>query len=123
MGTTVVVSIVRLVQGDVSREVFLCWGAVLWIVVFGAPVGSLMLTRERETLFRRLFYMLAVGQFAIFAVLKIQGNLQAWAVICSVMLSAGFCVALHAFQCCRSRSAVSTGVPSDIAVTEGMPPM
>merc|ERR1712032_265111 len=57
--TTVVVTVIRVVQGDVSREVFLCWGAVLWIVVFGAPIGSLVLTAPRERLFRRLFYVLA----------------------------------------------------------------
>lgn len=111
--TTVVIAIVRLVQGDISRESFLCWGAVLWIVVFGAPVGSLVLTKSRETIFRRLFYALAVGQFATFAVLKVKGNLQAWAVICSIMVGTGLCVALHAFSRCRSSAKLTS---CDVAV-------
>merc|ERR1719469_290108 len=72
--STVVVSAIRLVQGDIDREVFLCWGAVLWIVVFGAPIGSLVITPQRETFFRRLVYLLSVVQFATFPVLKIKGN-------------------------------------------------
>merc|ERR1712032_963125 len=94
--TTVVVTVIRLVQGDIAREVYLCWGAVLWIVVFGAPIGSLVLTPTRESFFRRLFYVLAVIQFATFAGLKIKGNVEAWVVIGSTFAAALAAVSLHA---------------------------
>jgi len=75
---SVVVSVLRLVQGDISRDVYLCWSAALWIVVLGAPIGSLMLTPSREALCRRVFYVVALAQFVIFAVLQVRGNALAW---------------------------------------------
>jgi len=105
--TTVVVAVIRLVQGDIDREVFHCWGAVLWIVVFGAPIGSLVLNKSRETIFRRLFYVLAVIQFATFAILKINSNMLAWCVIGAVFLLAAAGVAAHALLTRRSSQAPS----------------
>lgn len=95
--TSIVITVIRLVQGDVDREVFLCWGAVLWIVVFGAPIGSLVLSPQRETFFRRLFYVLALVQFATFAVLKIKANAIAWLVIGITVLAAILGISAHAF--------------------------
>merc|ERR1712137_272181 len=104
--TTVVVTVIRLAQGDVDRQVFLCWGAVPWIVVFGAPIGSLLLTPQRETFFRRLFYVLAAVQFITFAILKIKGNLQAWTVIAVIVFAAISGVSAHAVLNRNNRAAI-----------------
>jgi len=91
------------VQGDISEKVYHCWGAVMWIVVFGAPIGSYVLNKERETFFRRLFYFLAVAQFAVFACLKIKGKMDAWLVIFGMMVLAAFSVTTHYILAVRVR--------------------
>lgn len=84
--SSIVLSIIRLIEGDIARDVYLCWGAVLWLVVVGAPIGSLVLNKQREAFFRRLFYMLAVIQLATFALLKIKTRVEAWIVVGSILL-------------------------------------
>lgn len=110
--TTVVVTVIRLVQGDIARETYLCWGAVVWIVVFGAPVGSILLTPAREAFFRRLFYVLAVVQFATFAGLKIKSDPAAWVVIGTAIVLALVCVGVHAIMHRQT-------APADVTDLEG----
>lgn len=101
--TTVVVAAIRLVQGDISVRVYHCWGAAMWVVVFGAPMGSYVLHSAHETFFRRLFYCLAVAQFVIFAALKVKGRLDAWLVILGVMVVAIFGVMAHYMLAVRGK--------------------
>lgn len=58
----------------------MCWGATLWIVCFGAPLGSLLLTPGLQAYLRIVFYVLAILQFVGFAVLKIKMKADAWAI-------------------------------------------
>lgn len=106
---TVVVAAIRQLQGDVHRNVYLCWGAVSWIVVAGAPFGSLVLNEQRQVHFRRLFYVLALVQFISFAVFKVEGvgakiptppgnRRDAWLVIGAVM-GASLCLIAGHYAC------------------------
>lgn len=52
-----------------------------FIVVLGAPLGSLVLTPAALPYLRGLFYLLAVAQFALFGALKIGSDLIVWVVI------------------------------------------
>ena len=65
-------ALARALTRQIDREVYLCWGAAAWIVCFGAPLGSLCLTPARQGKLRVLFYVVAVGQFAGFAALKMR---------------------------------------------------
>ena len=49
----------------------MCWGATVPIVVAGAPIGSMVLNKFRETMFRRLFYVLACIQFVTVGLVKV----------------------------------------------------
>jgi len=69
-----VTSVARGFSGNISTDVLYCWGATAWIVCFGAPLGSLLLTPGLKAQLRIVFYVLAVAQFIGFAVLKIKGN-------------------------------------------------
>jgi len=67
----------------VSEEGFderglLCWAAMIFVVVWGAPIGSLVLTPSNTKYLQYMFYMLAVVQFILFAVLKIGRDLWVW---------------------------------------------
>jgi hypothetical protein len=70
----------RSLTGSVTPRVYLCWGAAAWVVCWGAPLGSLLLTPTWQAYLRLLFYVLAIAQFVGFAVLKMQSNVAAWAV-------------------------------------------
>ena len=70
----------RVLTGSVSRRVYLCWGAAAWVVCWGAPLGSLLLTPKRQAYLRLLFYVLAAAQFVGFAVLKMRSDAIAWSV-------------------------------------------
>ena len=65
----------------ITHRTMLTWGAMAWVVVIGAPVGSLVLTPACVPYLRMMFYFLAVVQLVLFGLLKIQGNITAWVVI------------------------------------------
>ena len=69
---------------QITAEVYLCWGATVWIVCWGAPIGSLLLTPSLQAYLRVVFYLLAIAQFAGFAVIKIKGNATAWIIFAAV---------------------------------------
>ena len=57
-------SAVRALRGGFAdRGVLLCWGADAFVVVLGAPIGSLVLTPTALHALRKLFYVLAVLNF------------------------------------------------------------
>jgi hypothetical protein len=76
---------------QITSEVYLCWGATVWIVCWGAPIGSLLLTPSLQAYLRIVFYVLAIAQFAGFAVIKIKGNTDAWIIftVVSVLVLVG----------------------------------
>jgi len=63
-------SVCRALNGGFSRKILLCWGADSFIVVLGAPVGSLVLSPSATRILRRLFYVMAVVQFLNFNVME-----------------------------------------------------
>lgn len=85
----------ELQSGGISREVKLCWGACVPIVVLGAPIGSLLLTPALSEMLRRCFYVLSIVQLACFGTLKIKGNLPAWIGVISAIASVSLLLALH----------------------------
>lgn len=68
---SLVTTVCRALTRDISVNVLYCWGATAWIVCFGAPLGSLLLTPGLRAQLRIAFYFLAIAQFIGFAVLKI----------------------------------------------------
>ena len=71
-------TICRAFTRDISTNVLYCWGATCWIVCFGAPLGSLLLTPGLRAQLRIAFYILAIAQFVGFAVLRIKDDLTSW---------------------------------------------
>ena len=102
---SVVTSALRLSVAGIEPSVFLCFSATVWLVVVGAPLGSVCLTPRRSSCLRGLFYVLAVLQFASFAILKIKYDQQIWAIIAVLtltnvtMLAAHYCVLSHCDAC------------------------
>jgi len=95
---SLVTTVCRVLTTGVSENVIFCWGATCWLVCFGAPLGSLLLTPGLRAQLRIAFYVLAVAQFVGFAVLKIKGNAGAWAAFGGVTAGIFAFLALHFFM-------------------------
>ena len=67
---SLVCSVARALNGGFARKILLCWGADSFIVVMGAPIGSLVLSPKMALALRRLFYAMAVLQFVNFAYME-----------------------------------------------------
>merc|ERR1711933_435092 len=65
-------------DAGVTTEAYQALVACAWIVVFGAPCGSLFLTPKFQQILKTLFYLLAVIQLASFGIIKIQTDVEAW---------------------------------------------
>ena len=65
-----VCSVARALNGGFERKILLCWGADSFLVVLGAPLGSLVLTPQATRSLRRLFYAMAVLQFVNFTFME-----------------------------------------------------
>merc|ERR1712217_472826 len=63
--------------------------------VAGAPVGSMVLTKFRETMFLRFFYFLACIQFVTVGLLKVKNNVLAWTAISSFLAMVSLALAVH----------------------------
>jgi uncharacterized membrane protein YfcA len=87
----------RAMTGSVAPRVYLCWGASAFIVCWGAPLGSLLLTPRRQAYLRLLFYILAVAQFVGFAVLKMRGDAIAWITFGAITLVVLMGMGAHAW--------------------------
>jgi hypothetical protein len=68
----------RALSGAIGMRSYLCFGACAWLVPFGAPLGSLLLTPRLQSVLRAAFYLLALAQFAGFAILRVRGDRGAW---------------------------------------------
>jgi len=77
-------------------NVLYCWGATAWLVCFGAPIGSLLLTPGMKAQLRIAFYVLAVAQFSGFAVLKLRDNVVVWIICGTVLFCTCSLLTLHA---------------------------
>lgn len=90
-----VTTICRGLSGKIETEVLYCWGATAWLVCFGAPLGSLLLTPGLRAQLRIAFYILAIAQFIGFAVLKIQGKVEAWIIFACITAAIWAYLSLH----------------------------
>jgi len=69
---SLVTALCRALTRSISLRTFEVWGATSWLVCYGAPLGSLLLTPALVSYLRIAFYVLAIGQFLGFAILKIE---------------------------------------------------
>ena len=117
---SVVTMVARGCTVGISMNVWYCLGACSWLVCWGAPLGSLLLTPELQMTLRFSFYIMALTQFFSFAAVKIKFNLkptakgnwgswQAWTVIGCVT---AFCLVLMVthFRIISRRFAAQGGV-------------
>uniref|UniRef100_A0A7S3PQA9 Membrane transporter protein n=1 Tax=Aplanochytrium stocchinoi TaxID=215587 RepID=A0A7S3PQA9_9STRA len=77
----------------IDTDVLYAWGAMGFVVVLGAPIGSLILTPAATPYLRKLFYFLAITQFVLFGILKIKDDVIAW--ISISILTAVLIIALY----------------------------
>ena len=70
----------RILTGFVKERVLLCWGASAMVVVFGAPVGSLLLVPSLRHKLRNVLYFVAIAQLVGFMI-KNAAVEAAWIVI------------------------------------------
>lgn len=92
------VALPRLMCRLVAQRVFEVWGACAWLVVFGAPLGSLFLTPFLQSYLRIVFYCLAIGQFIGFAIIKVDGHKEegfAWTLFTVVTVVIMVLVVFH----------------------------
>ena len=93
---SLVTTVCRALTGQISSNVLFCWGATSWLVCFGAPLGSLLLTPGLRAQLRIAFYILAIAQFVGFAILKIKGNVTAWTIFACITVVLSLFLSLHA---------------------------
>lgn len=105
---SLVCTVCRALTRSISSNVIFCWGATCWIVCFGAPLGSLLLTPGLRAQLRIAFYVLAIAQFVGFAVLKIRGNLVAWLIFATVNVVVLILLKVHHVSSQRSLKAKGT---------------
>jgi len=100
---SVLTSLTRALNGGFSSEVLQAWGAMSFVVVLGAPVGSLILTPAATPYLRILFYALALIQFVLFGVLKIKDDVAAWIAIAAITCIVLISLLVHYFRILRPR--------------------
>jgi len=94
---SLVTTVCRAFTGGMNENVLFCWGATCWLVCFGAPLGSLLLTPGLRAQLRIAFYILAIAQFIGFAVLTIRGNVNAWTIFAIITVIIFAFLVLHLF--------------------------
>jgi len=92
---SLVTAVCRGFTGQIASDTLYCWGATAWLVCFGAPLGSLLLTPGLRAQLRITFYIIAIAQFIGFAVLKIGVNAVAWIIFGSVTAALLVGLVLH----------------------------
>ena len=78
-----------------TTSTYMLWLSCAWIVVVGAPIGSLFLTPSKQEFLKRLFYVLALLQLIIFGTLKIHSNTRAWAGVAGTISITIIFVGMH----------------------------
>merc|ERR1711935_416679 len=111
---SVAITMARQLTVGISKDVLFCWGACSWLVVVGAPTGSLFLTPGLTEVLRNVFYALAIVQFVTFAALKIKKSkavteqevLSTWMIIMSCTITVFLLLGAH-YTWIRKRAARS----------------
>ena len=65
----------------VTEDVYHAFIACAFIVVLGAPLGSLLLSKKHQRGLKILFYFLAALQLVMFGIIKIRNNIIAWCAV------------------------------------------
>ena len=101
-------------HGGYSPSVLLCWGSTAWLVVLGAPVGSMLLEPSCARRLRHAFFVLAAAQFGSFANLRIRGDVLAWVFV--LVTTAALCAALatHHWLAGKARRSASPSGSSSL---------
>ena len=86
-------------QMVVDEDVYHALLACSFIVVVGAPIGSLFLTPSYQNKLKILFYVFAIVQLVLFGVIKIQDNRTAWACVAGAILSVCVLSICHHQRC------------------------
>ena len=68
-------------ENAVTTDVYQAIIACACIVVLGAPLGSLFLSKNNQRRLKLLFYILSALQLAIFGIIKIRSNIVAWCAV------------------------------------------
>lgn len=95
-GTILRVSNQKSVEDRVDNQVYQALIACSWIVILGAPLGSLFLTKTWQHRLKQLFYILTFLQLASFGILKVKDDVQTWAVVVGIL--SFVCVSILCFD-------------------------
>jgi len=87
--TSILGSACRVASQEVDPKVYQAVLACSFIVVFGAPLGSLFLKPKYEVKLRSLFYLFAGLQLIVYGLIKIQGKAMVWLGMC---IAIGICI-------------------------------
>ncbi|CAJ1328286.1 unnamed protein product [Effrenium voratum] len=91
-------SLVRVLTGDISDKVFLCWAACTPVVVIGAPLGALFLTEHMTLILRRGFFVFVVVMFVSMGIWILSDDLMSWLAVSSALAMTACGLATH-FAC------------------------
>ena len=84
------------VDGGFTRPTLLCWAVMVPVVVVGAPLGALCLSPSRAVLLRRLFFVLAAGQFIGYVTFNTDFiNSLAWRIVGGALILEMVAIMLH----------------------------
>jgi len=72
---SIVTFVARSTTDGISMNVWYCLGACAWLVCWGAPLGSLLLTPSLQMTLRFSFYVMAGIQFGAFGIIKIETDM------------------------------------------------
>ena len=84
-GTILRVSNKKSVEDRVDNQVYQALIACSCIVILGAPLGSLFLTKTWQHRLKLLFYILSFLQLASFGILKVKDDVRTWVVIVGIL--------------------------------------
>ena len=101
-------SLCRALTSSLTDKVLDCWGATAWLVCWGAPLGSMLLTPRMRAGLRIAFYVLALLQFVGFAVLKVKHRADAWAIFTGFTAVVFCLLAIHWCVAARRLAQTST---------------
>lgn len=71
---SLVTAVARQATVGISMNVWYAFGACSWLVCWGAPLGSLLLTPALQMSLRASFYIMSCIQFLAFGIIKIEAN-------------------------------------------------
>lgn len=114
---SIVTAVTRQATVGVSMNVWYALGACSWLVCWGAPLGSLLLTPALQMSLRASFYVMAAIQFCAFGIIKIKTGMphvagkrlsssETWATVaCLTCVILALCAVHHKIQSRRLRAA------------------